>query len=212
MSNEPTLIGSGIWIDQKKVIFGKNVTIGHCSCIGYPEDDCEGKCTIMDDVKIGAFCIISIGTELEKGVTLQHYCRVDCQSKIGEGTELLYGSRVHFNVKIGKNCLISGNCPDNTIVGNNVKHFGRLVHIPGGGAWHETSDPAPIIEDDVFIGANAVIVGGVTIKKGAQIGANAVVIGNGRIIGEGSKIGAGEIVRQDLPANTKFYDGRIRLN
>jgi serine O-acetyltransferase len=42
--------------------------------------------------------------------------------------------------------------------------------------WDYRSERAPIIEDDVFIGAGAVIVGAVTIGKGARIGSNAVVL------------------------------------
>jgi len=42
--------------------------------------------------------------------------------------------------------------------------------------WDYRSSRAPIIEDDVFIGAGAVIVGAVTIGRGARIGSNAVVI------------------------------------
>jgi len=42
--------------------------------------------------------------------------------------------------------------------------------------WDYRSDRAPIIEDDVFIGAGAVIVGAVTIGTGARIGSNAVVL------------------------------------
>lgn len=35
---------------------------------------------------------------------------------------------------------------------------------------------APIIEDDVIIGANAVLLGNITVHKGAKIGAGAVVL------------------------------------
>lgn len=35
---------------------------------------------------------------------------------------------------------------------------------------------APIIEDDVLIGANAVLLGDITVHKGAKIGAGAVVL------------------------------------
>ncbi len=35
---------------------------------------------------------------------------------------------------------------------------------------------APIIEDDVLIGANAVLLGNINVHKGARIGAGAVVL------------------------------------
>lgn len=34
----------------------------------------------------------------------------------------------------------------------------------------------PVIEDDVTIGANAVLLGGIVVHKGAKIGAGAVVL------------------------------------
>lgn len=40
----------------------------------------------------------------------------------------------------------------------------------------ELSRGAPIIEDDVLIGANAVLLGNITVHKGAKIGAGAVVL------------------------------------
>lgn len=40
----------------------------------------------------------------------------------------------------------------------------------------ERSGGVPIIEDDVSIGANAVLLGNIVIHKGAKIGAGAVVL------------------------------------
>lgn len=190
--NQPTIYGTGVWIDHR-VKFGKNVTIGHCSCIGYPDED-ESVLTIEDDVKIGAFCVISMGSVLEKNVDLEHYCRIDSDSRIGEGTKLLYGSRVHWKVQIGKNCIIGGNCVDRTIMGNNVRHFGRLVHQQRerDTNWTSTEEPSPTIEDGVLIGANAIIVGGIKI-------------------GKDSVIGAGEVVTKDIPPNSFFRHGECKL-
>jgi acetyltransferase-like isoleucine patch superfamily enzyme len=185
VDNVPTIYGTGVWIDPR-VSFGQNVIVGHGSCIGYPDED-EDKLVIMDDVKIGAFCVVSMGSRLERNVELEHYCRIDSESIIGENSKLLYGARVHWKVQIGKNCIIGGNCVDRTVMGNNVRHFGRLVHQQRerNKDWHETEEPSPIIEDDVLIGANAILVGGITI-------------------GQGSIIGAGEIVTKDIPRNSIF--------
>jgi serine O-acetyltransferase len=42
--------------------------------------------------------------------------------------------------------------------------------------WDYRGDRGPVIEDDVFIGAGAKVLGAVTIGHGARIGANAVVL------------------------------------
>ncbi|HZS74066.1 MAG TPA: DapH/DapD/GlmU-related protein [Candidatus Nitrosotalea sp.] len=248
MSSKPNLIGTGQWIDSR-VYFGENVTVGHCSCIGYPEEG-EIECKILDGVNIGAFCVISMGAVLEKKVELEHYCRVDGKTTIGENTKLLYGARVHYNVTIGRDCIINGNCVDRTKIGNGVRHFGRLMHMQSDtkSDWETTDEPSPEIDDDVLIGGNALVIGGIKIGKRVRIGANAVVYGNGLEIGEGARIGpgvviggvkiskgvriganavvrgkgleigegamieAGEIVNQNVPPNTKFFDGRIQPN
>lgn len=189
--HEPKILGNGVWINPK-VSLGKKVTIGHGSCIGFPEED-EKSCIIGDNVSIGAFCVITMGSKIEKNVILEHYCRVDSEAHIGSGTQLLYGARIHYKAKVGKNCVIGGNCPDRTIVGNNVRHFGRLVHLQKDTTsnWDETEEPSPVICDEVLIGANAIIIGGIKI-------------------GKGSIIAAGEIVKDDIPPNSIFHHGSCK--
>ncbi len=190
-NSNPTIIGNGVWIDPR-VQFGENVTIGHGSCIGFPDED-ESELKIMDNVSIGAFCVISMGSVIEKNVSLEHYCRVDSRSTIGENTKLLYGARVHWKVTIGKDSVIGGNAPDRTIIGNNVRHFGRLVHDQRdrSGEWDGTEEPSPVIRDRALIGANAIIIGGIEI-------------------GEDSIIAANEVVKVNVPPKSIFSHGKIK--
>ena len=190
-NSNPTIIGNGVWIDPR-VQFGENVTIGHGSCIGFPDED-ESELKIMDNVSIGAFCVITMGSVIEKNVSLEHYCRVDSRSTIGENTKLLYGARVHWKVTVGKDSVIGGNAPDRTIIGNNVRHFGRLVHDQRdrSGEWDGTEEPSPIIRDRALIGANAIIIGGVEI-------------------GEDSIIAANEVVKVNVPPKSIFSHGKIK--
>ena len=79
-------------------------------------------------------------------------------AEIGDGCELGYGGIgvvVHAEAKIGKNVLLS---PGVVIGGRSGK--------PG----------APIIGDDVKIGAGAKVLGPITLGDGVHVGANAVVI------------------------------------
>ncbi|NLP62046.1 serine O-acetyltransferase [Paraburkholderia sacchari] len=66
------------------------------------------------------------------------------------------GIVVHKNARIGSNVIIS----PNVVIG------GKGRGKPG----------APVIEDDVVIGAGACILGNVRIGRGAVIGANSVVL------------------------------------
>lgn len=64
---------------------------------------------------------------------------------------------------------------DHAVIGNRVhlRHCTTIgcVKLPDG-----SQGPSPVIEDDVEIGSNAVILGGITIGRGAKIGAGSVVV------------------------------------
>ena len=95
---------------------------------------------------------------LEKLTLLIFRCVIPRRCTIGEGTELGYGGIavvIHERAHIGRRVMIS---PCVTIGGRSGK-----VEVP-------------IIEDDVFIGSGAKVLGDVRIGRGAQIGANAVVL------------------------------------
>jgi maltose O-acetyltransferase len=92
-----------------------------------------------------------------------------------------------FNIEIGDNSGIgvNANIPNDMIIGNNVL-MGPDVMIFSNTHHYEKKDrlireqgyedPKPvIIEDDVWIGARAIILGGTHIQKGAVIGAGSVV-------------------------------------
>jgi putative colanic acid biosynthesis acetyltransferase WcaB len=64
---------------------------------------------------------------------------------------------------------------DRTVIGRNVhlRHSITIgcVKLPDG-----SQGPSPVIEDDVEVGANACIIGGIRIGRGSKIGAGAVVV------------------------------------
>jgi acetyltransferase-like isoleucine patch superfamily enzyme len=92
-----------------------------------------------------------------------------------------------YNVFIGRNCTIStstsGRSPIS--IGNNVMLAERVQIIGGNHAFDRIDIPinqqgegkqgAIVIEDDVWVGASAIILTGVTIGKGSIIGAGSVV-------------------------------------
>lgn len=63
---------------------------------------------------------------------------------------------------------------DRAVIGNNV-HLRHCTTIGCVKRADGSQGPSPTIEDNVEIGSNAVIIGGITIGKGAKIGAGAVV-------------------------------------
>jgi len=91
---------------------------------------------------------------------------------VGDWTAFNHG--VHINASCGGRIVIGSHCPIGPgVLMRTANHkFSRTdVYIQEQG--HEPADI--IIGDDCWIGANAIILGGVTIGNGAVIGAGAVV-------------------------------------
>ena len=94
------------------------------------------------------------------------------------------GAIVREHVTIGSKAVIGATVGEATmidmgaIIGGCVQ-IGKRCHIGAGAVLAGVIEPpnaAPvIIEDDVLIGANAVILEGIRIKKGAVVGAGAIV-------------------------------------
>ena len=146
----------------------------------------EQKYSIIEDAEIG------------EGATI--YDQVNLyKCKIGAGTKIDAFVYIEEGVEIGKNCKIrpfvfipSGvKIGDDVFIGPGVI-FTNDKYPKARGEWklRET-----IVEDDVSIGAGAVVLPGVRIGKGAMVGAgavvtkdvpsNAVVVGNpAKVIGE----------------------------
>lgn len=93
---------------------------------------------------------------------------------IGEDTRI-HGSCIHAyaSITIGKRCLIAANCQIIDCNGHELSFDDVDNRI------HTTSGGRPIvIEDAVWIGANAIVLPGVTIGRGSVVAAGSVVTGD----------------------------------
>jgi sugar O-acyltransferase (sialic acid O-acetyltransferase NeuD family) len=100
-----------------------------------------------------------------------HASRVSRFAAVAPGAQLLAGSVINPDARVGINVLINANCV--------VEHGCKLA-------------------DHVVLGSGAVLAGGVRVGRGAFIGAGATVI-QGLSLGEGSRIAAGAAVIRDVP-------------
>lgn len=183
--------GDYIYI-HPNVKIGKNVAIGHCSCIGFG-DPSIGEIIIEDDVFIGAFCVIHFGTIIRTGTFIDHYTKIGEEVSIGINTKILYGKHIYDEAKIGNNCIIGGHVADRTIIEDNVTYLGEIAHShrDPNSDWDSTVEESPII------------------YKGSVIGVNAIIIG-GRKIGPCSYVGAGEIVRTDIGEGLALTKNKLK--
>lgn len=117
---------------------------------------------------------ITIGS----GTEIQRYCRICIGEENSSQPKLIIGSRVfigqgtHLSVmrpmSIGDNTIIGANC---YLLTNNHRFVSRDIPIRDQGY-----DCQPlVIAEDVWLGANCVVLPGIEIGKGAIIGAGSVV-------------------------------------
>lgn len=117
-----------------------------------------------------------------KGVRINDFTTIFCisENKNNPNSKLYIGDKTYIGeyqnirasggiIKIGNNCNISQHI---SIIASN-HNTAKDININQQG-W-DKKKTGVLIEDDVWIGANSVILPGVTIGKGAVIGAGSVV-------------------------------------
>jgi len=129
---------------------------------------------------------------------------VDDGAEIGAGTKIWHFSHVMPQARIGQRCNLGQNVnvASDVVIGDNVKIQNNVSVYTG-----------VIIEDDVFCGPSCVFTNVVNprsqivrhhlydrtlVRRGATIGANATIV-CGATIGRYAFIGAGAVVRGDVP-------------
>jgi len=89
----------------------------------------------------------------------------------------LTGVEIHPGAKIGKNFFIDHGMGvvigETSIIGDNVTMYHGVTL---GGTSSNKGKRHPTVEDNVIIGAGALILGPITIGKNAKVGANATVV------------------------------------
>lgn len=127
--------------------------------------------------KVGFYCYISGKSSilnygnisLGKRVYINPFVTIwPVSLQIGNNVQINPGTSIYGKVTIGNNVMIAPNC---MIVGGN--HGTKNNDVPM--IMQDSTEKGIIIEDDVWIGANCVIVDGVKISKGSVVGAGAIV-------------------------------------
>ncbi len=135
---------------------------------------------------------------------------IDEGVKIGDGTKIWYFSHIQKGAVIGKECIIG----QNVFIGSDVT-IGNKCKIQNNVSVYK----GVVLEDEVFCGPSCVFTNvynprafierkhefkQTLVKKGATIGANATIV-CGVTIGNYAMIGAGAVVKNDVPDYALFY-------
>ena len=112
--------------------------------------------------------IIPVNARIEPGAIIR------AGVKIGENSIIMMGAIINIGAEIGNYSMIDMNA----VIGARGK-IGKRVHVGAGaiiaGVLEPPSQEPCIIEDDVLIGANAVILEGVKVGQGSVVAAGSVV-------------------------------------
>nr|WP_115700308.1 CatB-related O-acetyltransferase [Cupriavidus taiwanensis] len=147
----------------------------------------------MESCDYAKFSIIAKSATLQPHATLEHPVHMGPQTEIHNGSSLgrcsylNIKSVIYPNVKIGRYCSVARNCEIG--VAAHPTHFLSTHSFQYNSAlfpnWPEYKDMErkakflahrpTIIGDDVWIGAQAIVVAGVRIGDGAVVAANSVV-------------------------------------
>ena len=121
--------------------------------------------------------------KIGKHVVVEKRCRIDREVEIGDYTFINENTRIDFNCKsVGKYCSIShgvklglGSHPLNRLSTSPV-FYSKSRKVVKDDTYDEISDKGySRIGNDVLIGANALVLAGVSVHDGAVIAAGSVV-------------------------------------
>ena len=126
------------------------------------ESSCRNSAVPMLDTK-------DLRARIEPGAIIRE------QVEIGEGAVIMMGAIINIGSVIGEGSMIDMGA----VLGGRAT-VGKNCHIGAGTVLAGVVEPASatpvIIEDDVMIGANAVVLEGVHVGKGAVVAAGAVCV------------------------------------
>ena len=190
-----SIIGHNVIIYQDTII-GENVRIDENAVLGKMPMIAANSATTsiqkLDPLTIGNNCIIGTSAILYRG------------AKIGNNVLIADVASIREHVEIGSNTIIG----KNATIENKVK-IGCYCKIQS----NVQIVPYSIIEDYVFLAPGVVTSNdnytgrtekrfsqykGVTIKRGARLGVASITC-PGITIGEDALVGAGSVVKQDVP-------------
>ena len=126
------------------------------------ENDCRNSAIPLLDMK-------PINARIEPGAIIRE------NVSIGDNAVIMMGAIINIGAEIGEGTMIDMGA----VLGGRAT-VGKHCHVGAGAVLAGVIEPASatpvVVEDDVLIGANAVVIEGVRIGRGAVVAAGAVVV------------------------------------
>ena len=148
----------GDWKDIQPALEANQGSIEDC----FLENNCRNSAIPMVDMK-------QFNARIEPGAIIRD------QVEIGDNAVIMMGAVINIGAVIGEGTMIDMGA----ILGGRAT-VGKNCHIGAGtvlaGVVEPPSAQPVIIEEDVVIGANAVVIEGVRVGKGSVVAAGAVVL------------------------------------
>jgi 2,3,4,5-tetrahydropyridine-2-carboxylate N-succinyltransferase/tetrahydrodipicolinate N-acetyltransferase len=148
----------GDWRDVKRALDAQRDDIEDLVI----ENDCRNSAIALLDMK-------DIKARIEPGAIIRD--RVE----IGEGAVIMMGAVINIGAVVGEGAMIDMGA----ILGGRAT-VGKNCHVGAGAVLAGVIEPPSakpvVVEDDVLIGANAVLIEGVRVGRGAVVAAGAVVV------------------------------------
>ena len=157
----------GDWADVEPILKDSSVESYHLENDGRN----TGVAMVDQDARNSAVPLLDkrdINARIEPGAIIRD------QVEIGDNAVVMMGAVINIGAEIGEGSMIDMGAVlgGRAIVGKNC-HIGAGTVLAG--VVEPPSAQPVVIEDDVLIGANAVVLEGVRVGKGAVVGAGAVV-------------------------------------
>ncbi len=134
---------------------------------------------IAQKAYIGCYTTIGTGSTIGPNTIIDDYCIIGSRVVLGAHNLVTYRAQIYNEVAIGDNCVIGGFIGERTRIGNNCRIFGKIVHSQNNpvSGWDddEAIEKPAEIDDYVFIGFGATIIGDISIGRRVYICAGATV-------------------------------------
>lgn len=171
----------------------KKIEIHPTAIIGQPirplqgmvisEENPPNKEIVMgEELYIGPYSIVGEGVEFGNKVIIDVFCNIERGVKIGQGTIIVHRATIGGYSIVGRECVIGGLIGEGTVIGDNCRIFGTVVHKQDdpSQSWDHRVEPEPsvIIHDYSFIGFESFVAGKIEIGPHAYICAGAVITKN----------------------------------